>query len=724
MWFHQRAWAIVTAALAGGACTLALYHWIVRTARISVEQGAFWFYDDVAIGWGLAGCALLPCAAMLARDRWKMLSRLAAACCPWILLGGIPFLSPNLLLLGVGVAIFGWGVFRLGYLFAPVLPRQEIPESKAKVLTLLIWGMVFCYGYLAQVQAHHSLFFIYGDWSQYAEHYLNLLAGAPFRAWLAGAGHFNPLVNVVMTGALAVHRAPETIFFINALLVSSAVPLSYALARKRGAAVPVSLAVALAAMLNPALSHQYLGFIYGFHPIAFMVPLMLLYFLFEKSPWRWLFFGASLLVQETAAVFWGGYGFYKLLFSGERKLGAAMMAGLLCWFFAIGHWVLPWTHGAAQYTQMFHYAALGDSLWQAALSPVLRPGAFWKAVLHPQSLSFVLLSIVPLWFAVGADWRKIAAVLPLYAGVCMQDSPMVKTIALQYSMEISVWFLVVTACCWGKNQVKTPVLWRKGLPAGSFSAGSVWAVLAVTGLSWFLVGYAVPYGKYSIEWGVKTQDIRPDLAKHEDVIIKADRFIATSCLRNHFLFRGKTVLPISADPQPGDAVFLEMHNPLFDSAEILESMRLQLVRIPGAVFAGGFPCGVGWTSVWYVTDSAANRTALPVLSEMEYARLGDELPSGDPHFRVRVRADQDSWHFAVRVESVPEYDVDLGFQIGGETCKVPFGMGGHPAYLCPAGTVWVYSAPHGGCKDLSMLIFKRAGSADAWKKRKKEHKKQ
>ena len=113
MWFHQRALAIVTAALSGGACTLALYHWIVRTARISVEQGAFWFYDDVAIGWGLAGCALLPCAAMLSRDRWKMLSRLAAACCPWFLLGGVPFLPSNLLLLGVGVAIFGWGVFRL-----------------------------------------------------------------------------------------------------------------------------------------------------------------------------------------------------------------------------------------------------------------------------------------------------------------------------------------------------------------------------------------------------------------------------------------------------------------------------------------------------------------------------------------------------------------------------------------------------------------------------------
>ena len=720
MWFHQRVAAFTVAALAGGACMLALYDWIFRIARISVVQGTFWLYDNAAVWWGLAGCALLPCAALLSRDRWKMLSRLAAACCPWILLGALPFLPSCLLQLGSGLVIFGWGVFRLGYLFGPISPRQEIPEVKAKAAAALLWGICACYGYMAQLQAHYSLFFIYGDWSQYAEHYLKLLSGAPFQAWLAGAGHFNPLVNVVMTGALAVHRAPETIFLINALAVSSSVPLVYALARKRGAAVSVSLAAALAAMLNPALSHQYLGFIYGFHPISFMVPLMLLYFLFEKSPWRWIFFGASLLVQETAAVFWGGYGLYKLLFSGERKLGAAMMAGLLCWFFAVGHWVLPWTHGAAQYTQMFHYTALGDSLWEAALSPVLRPGAFWKAVLHPQSLSFVLLSIMPLWFAVGADWRKIVAVLPLYAGVCMQDSPMVKTIALQYSMEISAWFLAATACCWGNQQLKTPAWWRKGLPAGSFSAGSVWAVLAVTGLSWFLVGYAVPYGKYSIDWGVKTQDVRPGLAGFEDVIGKADRIIATSCLRNHFIFRKKAVLPISATPQPGDAVFLEMHNPLFDAAGVLEDLRLKLAMMPGAVFAGGFPCGSGWIAVWYVTEAAVNKPVLPVLPEMEYALLGNELPSGDPHFRVRVRMDREAFCFAVRVETVPEYDVDLGFQIGGENNKVPFGQGGSPAYLSPSGTVWVYTAPHGGRKDLRMQIFKRAGSAGAWKKWKKE----
>ena len=110
---------------------------------------------------------------------------------------------------------------------------------------------------------------------------------------------------------------------------------------------------------------------------------------------------------------------------------------------------------------------------------------------------------------------------------------------------------------------------------------------------------------------------------------------------------------------------------------------------------------------------------IPV-SEMEYALLGDELPSGDPHFRVRVRMDREAFCFAVRVETVPEYDVDLGFQIGGENNKVPFGQGGSPAYLSPSGTVWVYTAPHGGRKDLRMQIFKRAGSADAWKKWKKE----
>ena len=181
MWFHQRAAAFAVAVLAGGACTLVLHNWVIRVARISVVQGTFWLYDDTAVLWGWLGCAILPCAAVLCRDRWKMLSRLAAACCPWILLGIFLFLPLNLPVLGLGLAVFGWGVFRLGYMFAPVLPQQDIPESKAKLLTLLLWGICVCYGYLAQIQAHNSLYFIYGDWSQYAEHYLKLLSGAPFR---------------------------------------------------------------------------------------------------------------------------------------------------------------------------------------------------------------------------------------------------------------------------------------------------------------------------------------------------------------------------------------------------------------------------------------------------------------------------------------------------------------------------------------------------------------
>lgn len=722
MWFQNRVWALLLTALSGGACTLVLFDWICRISRISIGQGIFWQHKEApAWWWGLVG-VLLPLAALFARNKGKMLSRLASSCCPWSLLLPLFFLPKSLPVLGVELAIFGWGVFRLGYLWGPVLPKQEIPPVKAAVLVLLIWGVAAAFGYWSQFQAYITLFFIYGDWSQYAEHYLKLLQGAPLRAWLAGAGHFNPLVNVVMTGFLALWRAPETIFLVNALVVSSAVPLSFALVRKHGGGPQLALAAALAAALNPALSHQYLGFIYGFHPIAFMVPLMLGYFLAGKSPWRWLLFGASLLVQETAAVFWGGYGFYLLLSGKQRKAGALLLAVMVCWFFAVGHWILPWTHDTVQYTQMFHYSALGDSLWEAALSPILRPGAFWKAVLHPLSISFVLLSLAPLWFAVGAAGWKWIAVLPLYAGVCMQDSPHVKTIALQYSMEISVWFLAVTAMTWGGKK-RAPQWWRVGLPAGNFITGSVGAVLAVTLLGWFLIGYAVPYGKYSIAWGIKGQDVRPSLKPYEGDILKYDRILSTSCLRNHFIFRNDAVCSFLEEPQAGDLVFLEMHNPLFDAPGGVESARLKLLYLPGAVFAGGFPCGSGWVTVWHVqSETRGGRPVLPVLSEMDYALLGNELPSGDPHIRVRVRRETGRYCFAVRVETVPDYDVDVGVQLGEVRNKVPFGVGACPAYLCPVGSVFEFALPDQGCSELRMQVFKRAGSAEAWQQWQKEKK--
>ena len=220
---HYRLIAGIIAALSGWAAASALCFLLLRVGQVYTVGGGVRVWNSPVmpnLQWiGM----LLPLFCLLARDRGKALVRIARAALPWLALFPLGFLPPSLMRIALSVFVLGWGAFRFGWLFGPVLPEQQVAPRKAACITGLIWAACALYGYQSQFEAHISLFFIYGDWSQYAEHYLALLSGqAPGRAWLAGAGHFNPLVNLVMTGCLALVRRPETIFLVNALLVSSA----------------------------------------------------------------------------------------------------------------------------------------------------------------------------------------------------------------------------------------------------------------------------------------------------------------------------------------------------------------------------------------------------------------------------------------------------------------------------------------------------------------------
>ena len=246
---RHRLVAGLVAALSGGAASSALCFLLLQVDSVSLVGRGLVRTLDFDPGPYLPWVGMfLPLACLRARDRGKALARFARAALPWLALLPLEFLPPSLVRVALSVFVLGWGAFRFGHLYGPVLPEQPVAPRKGALIVCLIWAACALYGYWSQFEAHITLFFIYGDWSQYAEHYLALLSGeAPGRAWLAGAGHFNPLVNLVMAGCLALVRRPETIFLVNALLVSSAVPLAAALARKRGASPQIALCAALPA---------------------------------------------------------------------------------------------------------------------------------------------------------------------------------------------------------------------------------------------------------------------------------------------------------------------------------------------------------------------------------------------------------------------------------------------------------------------------------------------
>jgi len=97
--------------------------------------------------------------------------------------------------------------------------------------------------------------------------------------------------------------------------------------------------------------------------------------------------------------------------------------------------------------QMGRFGALGDSVWEIVLSPLVRPRAFWGNVLRPRSAYFLLALLVPLGLrSVLRGWQILLAVaLPM--GVLLAwDFDAATSIAFQYSATlVPVLFLAALA---------------------------------------------------------------------------------------------------------------------------------------------------------------------------------------------------------------------------------------------------------------------------------------
>ena len=419
----QTALSFAVTALAAAALTDALASLLYGVAQVNpllyrvteVRVPAFQTVGDC-----LGTAAVLSCILLSDFRQWRtQFVKWAKLLAPAILLWFSPCSSfPGILL---AIAVIGLVVFQ-----AAGRCRKTLPELPATfgILTAICGGLaVAVWGYYLQSRAFDSLYFIWGDWNQYVEHYQHLLSGkANFAQWCAGAGHWNFGVNLFMIASLKVWYAPDTVFILNALCIASVVPLGYWLCRKCNLSTWTSPVLLILAVFNPVLSNQYLSLFYGFHPIVFFVPLLLGFFIAREYKNRYFMaacFVLSLLVQETVCVFWAGYAVY-LLCRKQWKCGIALFAAMVGLFFFFSSVVIPAAHSSENYSQMFHYAHLGNNMGEVLLSPFTRPGVFRKTVFDRSTICFALAVFVPFLFGIVFKPLMLITLLPIFAGVILQ----------------------------------------------------------------------------------------------------------------------------------------------------------------------------------------------------------------------------------------------------------------------------------------------------------------
>ena len=592
------------------------------------------------------------------------------------------------------ILLIAWGFYRHGAGVAELpssAPRFHLSSRGGLFFSLLLAVAGCLWGFYMQKRACDTLFLYYSDWGIYAEHYLKLAfsGSATLHDWLVAGGHWNGAMNLLMTAALRLAPAPETVFLMNSAMIYSAVPLVYLLGRQLKLPPGAAAAFSVLFFFTPVVSNQPLSLFYGFHPINLLPSCFLLFFLFRERKRNVAAAVIALLtlcIQETATIFWFGY---ALVLAAERKYLRAVLLGgaMVLLFYCLSHWVIPGagTASGENYNQMFHYSQLGNTPLEVVLSPILKPGAFWRTLLALNNLEFVLFLSLPFLFFLRSSPKLLLAGVPLLAGVCLQSSRDLQNTVLQYGVELNC--LVVTAAIFGAGRLFAARGKRQLFGAFTAVLFGVFALYLLTGRSAFL-------GKYPFSIIAERPESGEVIDYLKSALPPGATVHATQRLRAQLLFDHPTRAP--EEPAEPEAYYLLEAQPGAESERIHETLLKDPAIVPVT--------SANWYGYEFVVfrklSSPVAPPALPFLFEMtqeEYEKSGIPLKFDSETFSVRLQMSERALRFLFRLEQKAEgtfrFLIRLAVGENQFVRSVTFANGLRAVSLVEPGTVFLVEIP-------------------------------
>ncbi|MDX1926487.1 MAG: DUF2079 domain-containing protein [Pirellulaceae bacterium] len=346
------------------------------------------------------------------------------------------------------------------------LPRNNWIEVAALAcLTALAAGWWFS----QSVDYYQNFLLGYNDFGHFLQRVANTAAG---RGMLRESpvlpmfwDHFNPGL-LLLVPLWKLYPSVNLVFALQAGSLAICSLVVYAISRRLGHSKAAAMAFGIAWLVQPSVGQMNLAYTYGWHPITFAIPLLLVAMLCLLVKRRFAALACTLLalsmeegvfviVAVTAAVcavmpfverWW-----FKRDTSEKANKPSSLIESLptATWASvsiasALGFVLVYKFSGLAEF-QTGRFVALGNSPTEILFSPVLRPAAFWGQVLRLENLLFILL----LWLPCGLPgllrgWRYLLpTLLPLGVLIVWDHAP-AHNLAFQYPSTLLPLFWLAT----------------------------------------------------------------------------------------------------------------------------------------------------------------------------------------------------------------------------------------------------------------------------------------
>ncbi len=386
-----------------------------------------------------------------------------------------------------------WTTAGLGARIAPHLPWA---------VTWLLTAAAGGWWYVQGCRAYDEFMLGYHDFGHFAYRVASTWEGRGFLletpSLPAFWDHFNPGM-ALLAPLWGLWPDAKLFLLLQAVCLAAPAPLVFRIAQAWGMRPAAAATWAAAYLAFPAVGQLNLNYSYGWHPISLALPLMFAAaaaLLARRLGWAAAFAVLACSCEEAVIValaclaaalafqaWWRGRG-------GRFEHDQSDPDTALCRRLPVGVWLAVWATLTVAFVLIARYAAftqyqtgrftdLGESGIEIALSPLLRPRAFWGQALSPASVLFLFTLLLPLTPAALWNGRLIllAAVFPV--GLLMGwKHPPAKSIAFQYvTTLLPILFLsaIAGAKRWAAVR-EAAVAGRAASSGGGLSAGL--AVLA------------------------------------------------------------------------------------------------------------------------------------------------------------------------------------------------------------------------------------------------------
>lgn len=597
------------------------------------------------------------------------------------------------------VFLFAWAAGRCFSLTTSDDPPNVRHAPALLALTVFLYAG---WGAFLQYRSYSLLAMQWLDWGHYYEALLNTWRGRFFHLNISGGcflgSRFCPSLLILSPVLLA---GEPGFFFAGSLMVASGAFPVYLLARKARCGEAGALLFGLWYLLLPGTVNLNLPLLDGFHEVFLLIPAALwalLAYANGRYLVAWILVIFCFGVRETAPFMFLGFG-VTLFLLGRRRHGL-MLAGasVAALVLIIGVLMPLFRPSGAGYDHVVFYPHLGNTVWEIALSPVLRPAAFWGAVgsLHAWCyyaalfLPFVfLVPLAPLWlFPMLCDLLMVAADRRF-------DS---QTLLRHYQCAMLI--TLVAAALAGFRKVRNGAAPRwagwflYGLPGARLSAGALAATLTATlGMTLFFT--QVP--------GLPGSD--PRLADWSDARETVREFIrcmepgaevtAGPRLASFLVGRYETFFDYDDPAKLRRYVLIESFVPTYGEhrirRELLGSDEWTLLKSEYLD-----------ERLIQLFERRKRTSPLPKptvpLSEREFAAFGAAIPSGVPELELRGRVEKGRLLIAARLAA--KVCCDIGFSVRMSFHDAPdavyfdsFGHGLRPADFAAPGEVYRFAVP-------------------------------